>query len=276
VVGRSANRIARGRAPLDGREVALSRNLGGVHHLHGGAIGLHRVEWEAEASAGRVRFRRTSPDGEEGYPGTLRCEVTYRLGDDGALRIEYGAETDAPTFVNLSQHAYFHLGDGGASPIADHVLEIAADAVTATDADFIPTGALRTVAGTALDFRTPRRVGDRLAATGIDPPGYDHNYALRGGVRAPGDPAFAARLADPGSGRTLEVWTTQPGLQLYTGNYLDGSLVGRGGAVWRRWHGLCLEAQHFPDAPNHPGFPSTVLRPGEHYRHTTVWRIGVA
>jgi aldose 1-epimerase len=274
VVGRSANRIAHGRAVVDGRELALTRNLGGVHHLHGGAAGLHHVEWEAEPCQGGVRFGRSSPDGEEGYPGNARFEVVYRLDDQGALSIEYGAESDAPTPVNLSQHAYFHLGDGGASPIAEHWLEIAADTFTPTDADFIPTGELAPVAGTALDFRRPRRVGDGLAATGLEPPGYDHDFVLRGGVRRADDPAFAARLVEPASGRSLEVWTTQPGLQLYTGNHLDGSLVGRGGVAYRRWHGLCLESQHLPDAPNHPGFPTTVLRPGERYAHTTVWRFG--
>jgi aldose 1-epimerase len=273
VVGRSANRIAGARIEIDGRAFALTRNLG-AHHLHGGGAGLHHVEWEAVPCEGGVRFARTSPDGEEGYPGNLRVEVLYRLSDAGGLRIEYRAETDAPTLVNLSQHAYFHLGDGGATPVLDHVLEVDADHSTPTDADFLPTGELAAVAGTPLDFRTPRALGARLLETGIDPPGYDHTLVLRGGVRAPEDPAFAARLRHPGSGRSLEIWTTQPALQLYTGNHLDGRLRGHGGAAYRRWHGVCLETQHPPDAPHHPHFPSTVLRPGQRYVHVNEWRFG--
>lgn len=277
LVGRYANRIARGRFTLDGRVYTLPCN-DGPHHLHGGPAGLHRAPWRpepADTPAGPVlTLRYHSPDGEGGYPGALAVTVRYTLGDDGALRIEYEAETDRPTIVNLTSHPYFNLAGGG--DVLDHELFLAADAFLPIDETLIPTGETRPVAGTPMDFTTPTRIGARLGAgeaqLRLAGGGYDHCYVLRSG----GDlAALSARLVEPLSGRVLEVYTTQPGLQLYTGNALDGSLHGKGGQVYGRHAGVCLEAQHFPDAPNHAHFPSTVLRPGERYRHTTVYRMGI-
>ena len=275
-IGRYANRIAGGRLPLDGREWVLAANQP-PHHLHGGVVGFDRVVWEAEEIRERggvgVRFRHQSPDGDEGYPGRLDVAVTYGLGADDALRIGFEARSGAPTVVNLTHHAYWNLRDGGASAILDHELFVNASAYTPVDRTGIPTGAIEPVAGTPLDFRSPRRIGERSGALAGRRGGYDHNFVLDRGPAATG-PSLAARLRDPASGRVLEVHTTQPGLQLYAGNFLDGSLTGRGGARYRRHHGLCLETQHFPDSPNHPHFPTTRLAPEEAYRHTTVYRLG--
>jgi aldose 1-epimerase len=275
-IGRYANRIARGRFSLDGREVVLATNQP-PHHLHGGVVGFDRVVWRADEIRERdrvgVRFSHQSPDGDEGYPGRLDVVVAYRLGADGALRIDFEARAGAPTVVNLTHHSYWNLNDGGASEILDHELFVNASAWTPVDREGIPTGAIEPVAGTPLDFRSSRRLGERIAALGSARGGYDHNLVLDRAPAASG-PALAARLRDPASGRVLEVHTTQPGLQLYAGNFLDGSLAGRGGARYRRHHGLCLETQHFPDSPNHPHFPTTRLAPGELYQHTTVYSFG--
>ena len=269
VAGRYANRIAHARFALDGRTYALSRN-DGAHHLHGGAHGLARKTWLAERVGASLRFRVTSPDGEEGYPGTLETEATYTLDDDDALHIELRARSDRATVVNLTSHAYWNLRDGGASPILDHTLWLDADAYPPVDVDGIPTGELRDVRGTPFDFTREAALGARIAeaerAEGRG--GYDHCFALRGrGLRR------VARLRDPASGRALEIETTQPGVQLYTGNFLDGSLVGHGDVRYARFHGVCLETQAFPDAPNRPEFPSTRLDPGETYAQTTIYRI---
>jgi len=269
IVGRYANRIARARFALDGRTCELSRN-DGPHHLHGGVGGLSRRLWRVDRVGEALRFRVASPDGDQGHPGALDAEVTYSLSDDDALRIELRARSDRPTVVNLASHAYWNLRDGGASPVLDHELWLDADAYLPVDPDGIPTGELRPVRGTPFDFIRPARIGARIddAARLERRAGYDHCFVLRGaGLRR------VARLSDPGSGRALEIETTQPGVQLYTGNFLDGAQGGHGGAIYRRFHGLCLETQAFPDSPNQPDFPSTRLDPGTEYAHTTVYRI---
>jgi aldose 1-epimerase len=273
-VGRFANRIGGARFALDGREYRLAAN-DGAHHLHGGSVGFHHVAWRAEALAGDagVRLRHRSADGDEGYPGNLEVETTYRLGDDDALRIEWRATTDAPTIVNLTNHAYFNLEDGGAGPILDHELWIGASHYAPVDPSGLPTGELRPVAGTPFDFATPRRIGERIEALVSARGGYDHPFALdaAGDLDAP-----AARLVAPRSRRALELRTTQRALQLYTGNFLDGSLCCAGGVRPGRWHALSLEPQGFPNAPNEPRFPSARLDPGEVYRHTAIFALSVA
>jgi aldose 1-epimerase len=275
-VGRFANRIAGGRFALQGRECQLVRNEG-RHHLHGGQRGFDKVRWRGEAIGGEeqvgVRFRYRSPDGEEGYPGELDVCVCYRLDRAGALRIDYGATADRATPVNLAHHSYFNLNSGGATSVLSHRVRIEADEYLVIDEDGIPTGELRSVQGTPLDFRSPCALGSRIDALVASRGSYDHTFVLRSREATP---ARAARVTDAETGRVLEVLTTQPGLQLYSGNFLDGSLIGRGGVAYRRWHALCLEAQHFPDTPSHPSFPSAVLEPGEVYAHSVVYRLGVA
>ncbi len=257
IVGRFANRIAFARFALDGRAHALAPN-DGAHHLHGGPDGFGRRLWRAERDGDSVRFRIESADGDQGYPGRLEAAVRYTLDCDDALRIDFRARCDRATVVSLASHAYWNLRDGGATSALDHELEIAADHYLPVDASLIPTGELRPVRGTPFDFTRPRRIAAE----------YDHCFALRGtGLRR------VARPSDPASGRTLEVETTQPGLQLYTGNFLDGSLTGHGGARYGRHHGVCLETQAFPNAPNQPAFPSARLEPGAEYAHTTIYRV---
>lgn len=271
-IGRFANRIANARFELDGDVVALTNNAG-KNHIHGGKRGFHKRNWSAQMlppsdSAAAVRFWLESADGDEGYPGNFRVEVTYTLTADNELRIDYMATTDKPTVVNLTNHSYFNLG--GTGDILDHVLTIAADAYTPADPSNIPTGEIAPVAGTQLDFRNPTAIGARIDAVRPVTRGYDHNFVLRGNG---GKLAFAARAADPKTGRTLEVWTTEPGVQLYTANGLDGKLVGPGGIAYPLHGGFCLETQHFPDSPNKPNFPSTVLRSGQTFRSTTAFRF---
>jgi aldose 1-epimerase len=270
-LGRVANRIAGGRFTLDGRDYALATNRA-PHHLHGGTRGFDKRVWGARPLAGDngVAFDYTSPDGEEGYPGTLRVTVTYTLTDDDALRVDYAATTDRATPINLSNHSFFNLA--GAGTVLDHVLTLQAHRYTPVDATLIPTGALAPVEGTPLDFTRPTRVGARIDALGATN-GYDHNFVLDGGTSGGGTLALAARLEEPTSGRVLEVWTTEPGLQLFTGNRFDGTLTGAGGHLLERHAGLSLETQHFPDAVHHPEFPSVVLRPGTTFRSTTVYRF---
>ncbi|WP_456538774.1 aldose epimerase family protein [Blastococcus sp. SYSU D00669] len=270
VAGRYANRIAGARFTLDGVEHVLPANHG-VACLHGGPEGFHSKLWSAREVPGGVALSLTSPDGDMGFPGELTATVTYVLDDDG-LTLSYEATTDRPTVVNLTNHAYWNLGGRGGT-VEDHVLELAASRFVAVDDELIPTG-VEPVDGTPLDFRTPRRVGDRLREAHeqlVKAQGYDHAWVLDGdGLR------LAARLSDPGSGRVLEVVTDQPSVQFYSGNFLDGGAVGRGGRLIRQSDGLCLETQHLPDSPNRPEFPSTVLRPGERYATTTVFRFGTA
>jgi aldose 1-epimerase len=266
--GRVANRIAKGTFVLDGKTYHLAIN-NGPNHLHGGLKGFDKAVWKAEPQpAAAVKFSYTSPDGEEGYPGSLQTTVTMTLTDANELRIDYSAVTDKPTLVNLTNHSYFNLA--GTGDILRHELTINADAVTAVDDTLIPTGEIRPVAGTPLDFRTPQTIGSRFSQLETTPVGYDDNYVLNWGGKAL---AFAARVFEPKSGRVMEVFTTQPGVQLYTANWLDGSLIGKGGVAYRQHAALCLETQHFPDSVNHPNFPSVVLRPGETYRQTTVHKF---
>jgi aldose 1-epimerase len=275
VVGRYANRIANARFTLNGRTRALAAN-NGPHHLHGGRDGFDRRVWQAAAveEGVGVVFSRTSADGEEGYPGTVDVQVTYRLNDANELSIVYRATTDAPTPVNLSQHTYFNLAGHDAGDILDHELTIDADRMTPTDEGQIPLGTLTPVEGTPFDFRSSGRIGARIDHEHEQlrhGRGYDHNFVLNGGG---GGLRLVATLRDPSSGRTLDVLTTEPGMQLYSGNLLDGSVEGKGGVRYARRSGLCLETQHFPDSPNQPHFPSTILRPGETYHSETVFKFG--
>lgn len=278
-VGRYANRIAYGRFRLDGVPYRLTVNEG-PHHLHGGRVGFSGHVWHAEEDHRRgpvgVRFTRTSPAGEEGYPGALDAVVTYSLPGSGELRIDYEATTDAATVVNLTHHSYLNLAGEGSGAVASHLLTIDADRFTPVDETLIPLGESVRVDGSPFDFRTPRPVGEALR--GDDPQiricgGLDHNFVLNGA--ADGSLSHAARLFEPASGRTVDLWTTEPGLQCYSGGKLDGSLVGKSGRPYGRFHGVALEPQHFPDSPNRPHFPSTVLRPGQVYRSTTIYRFGV-
>ncbi|HYM23857.1 MAG TPA: aldose epimerase family protein, partial [Vicinamibacterales bacterium] len=285
VVGRYGNRIAKGLFSLDGATYHLATN-NGPNHLHGGVKGVDKQLWSADSflrgDAAGVVYTLTSPDGDEGYPGTLNVRVTYTLSGN-ALTVDYDATTDKATVVNLTQHSYFNLA--GQGDILGHRLTIDADRFTPVDATLIPTGEIASVEGTPLDFRQPTLVGARIDAD--DPQiknggGYDHNFVLRSATvsaeRSPDGvaPHHAAKLEDPSGGRTLDVSTTEPGLQFYSGNFLDGTLTGKGGRVYQKHAALCLETQHFPDSPNHPNFPSTVLRPGGRYRSTTVFSFGVA
>lgn len=278
-VGRYANRIAGAAFELDGQRYALAAN-NGPNALHGGVQGFDKVVWAIESvesgPTASVTFKRVSPHGEEGYPGELTVRVTYALDERNALTIRYEATTDRATVVNLTNHSFFNLGgavDGG--DVMGHRLTIPAETYTPVDATLIPTGEFRPVAGTPFDFRTPQTVGARIR-DGRDEQlrrgqGYDHNYVLA--REASAQPRLAARLEDPASGRVLELLTTEPGVQFYSGNFLDGSVVGKGDRVYRQGDGLCLEPQKFPDTPNQPAFPSARLDPGQTYRHVSVFRL---
>lgn len=266
--GRVANRIAKGKFTLGGKTYSLATN-NGPNHLHGGAKrSLDKVLWKGERTDKGVRFTYTSPDGEEGYPGKLDLAVTYSLSDKNELRIDYAATTDKATPVNLTNHSYFNLSGHGSETVLDHELMVAADQYTPVDETLIPTGKLAAVAGTPLDFTTSKRIGkDIEALLKTSTIGYDHNYVLRPRTK---EPTLAAVLKDPKSGRTMKVLTTQPGIQVYSGNFLSGQ-TGKDGKKYGIRSALCLETAHFPDSVNQPTFPSVILEPGQTYRHTCVY-----
>ncbi|MGA8203184.1 MAG: aldose epimerase family protein [Woeseiaceae bacterium] len=277
-VGRYANRIAGGRFTLDGREYVLETN-DGPNHLHGGTHGLDKVVWKLEAaetgSPARAVFTYSSPDGAGGYPGQLDVRAIYSLGDDNTLSIDYQAQTDKPTIVNITNHSYFNLaGEDGTTGVMDHRLTIDADRFTPVDSTLIPTGELRPVAGTPFDFRKSEAIGLRIR-DGDDQQirygrGYDHNFVINA---ADGSLRRAVVVEDPDSGRVMELWTTAPGVQFYSGNFLDATTVGKSGRVYRQGDALCLEPQVFPDAPNHPDFPSARLDPGQTYENRMEYRF---
>ena len=274
LIGRFANRIGGATFSIDGKTYKITANEG-AHTLHGGARGFDKVIWTVEpAGDAAARLTYVSPDGEEGFPGTLSTTVTYTWSDDNTLTADYVATTDKPTVVNLTSHAYFNLAGAGSGSIERHLMTINADAIAAGDASGIPTGALMPVEGTPFDFRTAMPIGARIrsAHPQLAPrQGYDHNYVLRTGT---GGLAFCARVYDPDSGRTLTISTTEPGVQFYSGNFLTGLITGASGRQYRQSDGFCLETQHFPDAPNRPEFATTVLRPGETFRSTTAYAFG--
>lgn len=278
IVGRYANRIAKGRFTLNGAAYSLATN-GGPNSLHGGAEGFDRKFWTVTQPAGngsRLELGYHSQDGEEGYPGNLSVAVTYALNEENSLRIDYTATTDKDTVLNLTNHAYFNLAATNSDSNLGTEITLNAGQFTPIDGALIPTGEIRAVDGTPLDFRKPAAIGQRIGADYEQlklAGGYDHNYVLD---RAGDGIEFAARAHDPATGRVLEVWTTEPGIQFYSGNFLDGSLVGKSGKAVSRRSAFCLETQHFPDSPNHPNFPSTMLRPGEEYRQTTVFKFSTA
>ncbi|WP_425834311.1 aldose epimerase family protein [Streptomyces fractus] len=278
-IGRYGNRIAKGKFTLDGKAYQVSVN-DGENSLHGGAKGFNTRVWDIEpftsGSDVGLHMHYTSVDGEMGYPGTLKTTVTYTLTARGDWRIDYEATTDKATVVNLTNHTYYNLAGEGSGTIYDHELTLAASRYTPTDAGLIPTGEQALVAGTPFDFRKAKPIGRDIRAAHpqqILAKGFDHNWVLDKGITA--KPVLVATLRDPASGRSLKIATDQPGLQFYSGNFLDGTLVGQSGRTYRQGDGLALETQHFPDSPNQPSFPSTVLRPGETYRTTTVHSFGV-
>jgi aldose 1-epimerase len=274
IVGRYGNRIAHGSFTIDGKTYNVPKN-NGPNSLHGGTIGFDRKVWQAHEVPGGVEFTLVSPDGDQGYPGTLTAHVKYTVHAPGTLRIDYTATTDKPTVVNLTNHTYFNLAGEGHGTILGEKVKLDADAYTPVDAGLIPTGELAPVKGTPFDFTQATVIGERINEDNQQlkyAGGYDVNWVVRGKA---GELRPAAEVIDPTSGRTMTVETTQPGVQFYTGNSLPGLFKGRSGVVYGKNMGLCLETQHFPDSPNHPSFPSTELKPGETMQQTTVFRFGV-
>jgi aldose 1-epimerase len=274
IVGRYANRIGGAHFMLDGKSYQLARN-NGPNSLHGGLRGFDKVVWQAEPTDSGVLFRYRSADGEEGFPGNLDVEVEYTLTEDDSLSFDFHATTDAATPVNLTQHNYFNLAGHRAHDILDHIVTINAERFTPVDAGLIPTGELRSVAGTPFDFRAPVTIGSRIDAADEQlriGHGYDHNFVLN---KSDAELSLAARIVEPKSGRVLEILTTEPGMQFYTGNFLNETIIGKDGVAYGKRHGFAIETQHFPDSPNQPAFPSTILRPGQQYRSRTVCRFSV-
>lgn len=272
IVGRFAGRIAKSQFTLDGKTYDLAKN-NAENHLHGGTVGFNDRLWEAKSASdqdsARVELRYVSPDGEENYPGELTSQVTYTLNNDNELKVEYEATTTKPTPINLTNHAYWNLAGEGSGTILDHVATLHCDRYLPVDDGLIPIGKRAKVEGTPMDFRTPRVIGDRIQQTGGDPIGYDFCYVVNGEA---GELRPAAKVVHPKSGRVIEVLTTEPGIQLYTGNFLDGAAVNGG---YPQYGAFCLEAQGFPNAPNEPEFPNSILRPGKTYRQTTVHKFSV-
>ena len=278
IIGRYGNRIAHGKFSIGATASTLPKN-DGDNTLHGGIIGFNKRVWAAKdvsgAEGAALELTYVSKDGEEGFPGNLSTKVVYTLTDDNSLKIDYTATTDKETVVNLTNHSYFNLAGQGNGDILQHHLQIHADHFTPVDSGLIPLGELREVKGTPFDFLTPTAIGDRIDQDEEQiklGKGYDHNFALNRRVAVKGL-ALAAVVQEPKSGRVLQVWTTEPGIQFYTGNFLDGTGTGKGGKPYARRTAFCLETQHYPDSPNHPAFPSTILKPGETYRTTTVYKF---
>ena len=276
-VGRYANRIAHGKFTLNGTTYTLAKN-DGENHLHGGVRGFNKVVWEAKdvsiAGAAALQLNYLSKDGEEGYPGNLSVQVTYTLTNNNELKIDYSATTDKDTVVNLTHHSYFNLAGQGKGDILQHQLLLHASRFTPVDATLIPTGEIRSVKGTPLDFASATAIGSRIGQDDEQLKlghGYDHNFVLDGGTE--GAPVLAAQVYEPSSGRVMEVWTTQPGVQFYSGNFLDDTIRGKSGSTYRRRAAFCLETQHFPDSPNKPNFPSTILKPGSQFKSSTTYKF---
>jgi aldose 1-epimerase len=271
IVGRYSNRIAKGKFSLNGKTYQLAINNGN-NSLHGGLKGFDKVIWDAkeieDSTGAHLRLTYLSKDGEEGYPGNLKVEVLYTLNDRNELTMEIAAETDKPTPVNICNHSYFNLSEADTS-ILGHILTLYADQFTEVNNELIPTGRLPFVRKTPMDFNNSIAIGERIAQV---KGGYDHNYVLQ---KKAGELSMAAKVFDPRTGRQVEIMTTQPGVQFYSGNFLDGTITGKGKKVYKKHYGLCLETQHFPDSPNQPEFPNTILKPGEKYAHKTVYKFSV-